>query len=117
MTSGSLVWVWGGVCVTVVVGHGSRGMEGVPSTLRAGPLKTTVGMGGWKRCSARHIAADAASMGAPQSMRARAALSPVRPMRSRNAMHDVGLLRLRHDFLGSREVGASRCTDGGAWFD
>ena len=75
MTSGSLVWDWGRVSVVTVAGCGSRGTEGVPSTLRAGPWKMTAGLGCLSCCSVRHIAADAASMGAPQSMRARAVCS------------------------------------------
>ena len=85
MTSGSLVWAWGGVFVIAVAGRGSRGMEGVPSTLRAGPFTTTMtttgghGMdaGGAVVQRTKHISANAASMGAPQSMRARAASSDV----------------------------------------
>eukprot|EP00966_Prymnesium_polylepis_P107265 2483504-Prymnesium_polylepis.1 len=59
-----------------------------PLTLRCIPCPcvTTVGMVGQSFSSAAHRAADAASMGALHSMRARAASSPTRPWRCRSAM-------------------------------
>eukprot|EP00966_Prymnesium_polylepis_P282439 6526224-Prymnesium_polylepis.1 len=70
--------------------------------LRCLPCLTTVGMVWHILSSAAHRAAEATSMGALHSMRARAASSPTSPwwFRSARSSYDVFLDRL-HDFVGA----------------